>query len=123
MTMRKLLLAAVACAAFALPAAAQVSVTPRAGDTVTIVTGGTAVTVVSGPMNGCYIVNPLSATDQGIAAAEAVYINPVGTATTTGNGSNTAVQPGQTYNCIPASLGPVSANAATSGHKLVVVRW
>lgn len=123
MRFRPLLLAAVALLALSCAADAQTLVTPRAGDTVTVVTGGTAVTIITGPVNGCYVVNPLTTTDEGIGATEPAYINPVTTATTTGNGTNQAVPAGGTWNCIPGSSLPVSANAATSGHKLVVVRW
>lgn len=108
--------------AFAAPAHAQ-QVTPRAGTTTTVATGGTAVTAMSGPSNGCYIVNPLTATDQGLGSVEPLYIDPTTTATTTGSTTNTAIAPGQTWFCVPYSTLPVSVNAASSGHAFVVVRW
>lgn len=99
------------------------SSTPAAGTASTIATGGTAVTMVTGPVNGCYIVNPASAADQGISVAENAYVNPVTTATTTGNGTNATLVPGQTFVCIPGQTTNVSVNAATSSHALTVVKW
>lgn len=104
-------------------ALAQPRVTPAAGLVSTITTGGTAVTALNGPANGCYITNPLTATDQGIMTAEALYVNPTTTATTTGNGTTVSLVPGQTWFCPANSSLPVSVNAATSSHAFVVVRW
>lgn len=120
--MRRTLLVASLLGLLALPAGAQ-QTNPRGGMTFTVATGGTAVTVMSGPSNGCYIVNPLTTTDEGISPVEPLYIDPTTTATTTGNTTNTAVAPGQPWFCIPNSSLPVSVNAATTGHKFVVVRW
>lgn len=112
------------CAAvIAVPAIAQTRVTPSAGIVSTITTGGTAVTVLNGPANGCYITNPLTAIDQGISPAEALYIDPTTTATTTGNGTTVSLVPGQTWFCPPYSSVAVSVNAATTAHAFVVVRW
>jgi hypothetical protein len=100
-------------------------VTPAAGTAHAIVTGGTAVTMVTGPVNGCQIVNPASTTDEAISATENAYVNPVTTAGTTGNGTNTALQPGQQWNCpgaLPSGVS-VSVNAATAAHALTVLVW
>jgi hypothetical protein len=94
-----------------------------AGSASVITTGGTAVTMITGQVRGCYITNPPTAAAQGIATAENVYIDPVTTATTTGNGTNVILQPGQTYNCIPGQTNNLSVNAATSSHALTVVKW
>lgn len=100
------------------------AVTPAAGTAHAIVTGGTAVTFVTGPLKGCYIQNPLTATDEGIGAVEPLYVNIVTTATTSSlNGTSTALAPGQTFNCVPGQTTNVSANAATSAHNAVVVVW
>jgi hypothetical protein len=83
------------------------------------------VIAVTGPVRGCYIQNPPTATDQGIAGAENGYVDPTKAATTTGNGSNGALSPGQPWSC-PANLqagSNVWINAATSGHKFTVVVW
>ena len=122
--MKRLLAAAslVASVALANPSATQ-TIVPRAGTTATIVTGGSAVTLLTGPVNGCYVTNPLLAADQGIVTAEPAYVDPVNTAGTAGNGTTSALQPGQSWACVPQSYIPVTANAATSGHKLTVVIW
>ena len=99
------------------------AVTPVAGTSSMIATGGTAVTMVTGPVKGCYITNPTSATDEGIGTAENAYANPVTTATTTGNGSNVTLTPGQSFYCPAGMTTNVSVNAATSSHKLTVVQW
>ena len=96
-----------------------------AGTTATIATGGAAVVAVTGPVNGCYIVNPATAGDQGIATAENAFVDPVTTSTTTGNGTNTTIEPGRSWSCpvaVPAGKS-ISVNAATSGHKVSVVVW
>ena len=98
------------------------AVTPTGG-TFAIVTGGTAISLGGPPWNGCYITNPLTAADQGIGAAEPLYINPVGNATVTGFNQTVAIQPGQTWTGIPGSTLPVSVNAATTNHRFVFVRW
>jgi hypothetical protein len=99
---------------------------PRACGGVTVVaTGGQAVAPYTpGSSNGGYIYNPLSATDQGIATAENLYLNPTAAAGTTGNGQTVALSPGQPW-YIPAgvNLGSLTINAATSGHNFVCVRW
>ena len=100
------------------------AVTPASGTASAIVTGGTAVTMVTGPVNGGYICNPLSASDQNIATAEVAYINPVGTATTNGRGNTATIQPGGCFNIPPLKTGSnVSVNAATSSHAFNVVVW
>lgn len=116
------LLAAAAVLALATPALAQ-QVTPRAGGTYSIAIGGTAQSALTGPTQGCYITNPLSATDQGIAAAENLYVNPVTTAAIPGNNTTVTIAPGQTWYCVPYSTLPVSVNAATRNHKFSIVRW
>ena len=117
------LVAASALAFFACDAVAQ-QVFPAAGLISSITTGGTAQNALTGPANGCYIVNPLTATDQGVMTAEPLYVDPTGTAaTTTASVTNTALAPGQPWFCVPYSGKSVSLNAATSGHKFTIVRW
>lgn len=97
--------------------------TPTAGTASAIVTGGTAVTLITGPVNGCYVTNPLAATDQNIAAAEVAYVNPVTTATSNGRGTNSTLQPGDTFICPAGMTTNLSAIAATTAHALTVVKW
>ncbi len=110
------------CCTYTWSAQAQ-SVTPRACAVTAITTGGTAVTVLTGPANGYYVFNPLSATDQGIVSAEALYIDPTQTAVTTGSGTNASLAPGQVFYGIGSSSLGVSVNAATSSHAFTCVRW
>ena len=117
------LLLALALAAAPVVVQAQTSTTPRAGANAVVVTGGTAVNALTGPSNGAYICNPYSATDEGIMTAEPLYVDPTKAATTTGSGTNAALQPGQCWGVPPYSTLPVSVNAATSAHAFVVVRW
>lgn len=103
---------------------ASPAVTPIAGAAHIIVTGGAAVTFVTGPVKGCYITNPLTLTDQNIATAEPLYVNPVTTATTSSlNGSSVALAPGQTFYCPAGQTTNISADALTSSHNAVVVVW
>lgn len=99
------------------------SATPVAGAAVAVATGTTAVTAVNANAKGCIIVNPLTATDEGIGAVEPLYVNPATTATTAGNGTTAALAPGQSWVCIPSSTVAVSINATTSGHKATVIAW
>lgn len=96
--------------------------TLAAGTNSTVTTGGTAVTAVT-PTNGCQVINPLTATDEGIGAVEPLYLNIVTTATTAANGSTVALAPGQGFLCVPGQTTAVSMNAATSGHKASVFKW
>lgn len=99
------------------------SVTPVAGLASVVTVGGTPVIAI-GPMpNGGLIVNPYSPSDQGIAAVEPIYVNPVGDATLEGNGTTFAIQPGGSWTVIPGQSTNTSVNAATSGHKFSVVKW
>ncbi len=97
-------------------------VTPRACDVTTVLTGGTAVDAITGPTNGYYIMNPLSAGDQGVTA-ESLYVDPTTTATTTGNATNAVLAPGQPFYGVGSSSVSVSVDAATTGHKFTCVRW
>lgn len=97
--------------------------TPTVGTASAITTGGQAITLVTGPVNGCYITNPLTAADQNIAVAEVAQVNPVTTATANGRGTNSVLQPGQSWNCIPGQTTNVSAIATTIAHAFNVVVW
>jgi hypothetical protein len=101
--------------------------TPAAGTLSVIATSGTAVTLFSGPCNGGFVTNPPNLAAQGIAAAEPAYIDMVGTPGSTdaaANGTTTYLDTGQSFTVPPLAAGvAVKANAATSGHKLTVVKW
>ena len=101
--------------------------TPRAGTVSVVTTGGTAVTAITGPISGGYITNPSNTAGQGISALENLYVDPVvAPALTDGTavGTTTTLSPGQSYNLFSVATGVlVRVNAATSGHKFVIVVW
>lgn len=100
------------------------SITPQPGIVSIVTTGGQAVTAIGPNPNGGIIVNPYSAADQGgLAAAEPLFIDVVNPASTQGNGTTFALQPGQSWSVIPGQSTVTSVNAATSGHKFSVVSW
>lgn len=78
--------------------------------------GGTAVTAVTGPANGCFIVNPATAT-------EVLYVNGVTTATTTPSATTVALQAGQSWSCVPGQTTNVSVNAVTNPHVFSGQKW
>ena len=101
------------------------SVTPGPGLVSSVVTGGDAVTAVGPNPNGGFIMNPASAADQGLSAAESLTINPVTTALVggsgDGNGTNFVLPPGGIWQIIPGQTTPTSVNAASDGHQFSVV--
>lgn len=92
------------------------AVNPQGGLVSSITTGGTAVVVARPPIMGCYIVNPVTAT-------EPLFVDPVGTPGLVATGTTVALAAGQSWNAIPGATTPVSVNAATAGHQFVCVRW
>lgn len=109
--------------AFVTNSGLAAAITPAAATASAIVTGGAAVTLVTGPVHGCYVTNPLSASDQNIAVAEVAQVNPVTTATAAGRGTNSTLQPGQSFSCPPGMTTNLSAIAATTAHAFNVVVW
>jgi hypothetical protein len=100
---------------------AATSVTPVAGLTSVITTGGDAVIAVPPGPNGGYITNPPDATDQGISEVEMLYIDPVEEPGLAAFGTTSGLAPGQSYALIPGSTNPVYVNAATNGHRFTVI--
>lgn len=84
---------------------------------------GVPVNAIAANQSGGYIVNPLLATDQGLASAEVLYVNQVGAATVTANGTTIALQPGQSYTVIPNTTTPVSVASNSANHKFTAVQW
>ena len=100
---------------------------PVVGSAVAVATGGTAVTVFTGPIDGGVIVNPYNAAAQGIATAENLYVSLVaapGSTDAAANGGTTLLTPGSAFN-VPALATGVTAkvNAATTGHKFTAFSW
>lgn len=102
---------------------AATAVTPQAGITSVISTGGTAETVVPSSPNGGYIVNPYTNTDQNISIAEWLYVDPVTSAIIGAYGTAVGLAPGGFYNIIPGQTTTLSVNAATTGHRFTVVYY
>lgn len=100
-----------------------IAVTVQPGRASTIAVGGTAVEAVPPNPNGGIITNPLTAADQGVDPAEPLYLNPISPGTLSGNGSNFALAPGQSWVIIPGQTTSTWANAATTGHRFSVVFW
>ncbi len=78
---------------------------------------GAAVVAMFGPVAGGVITNPRYAEDQGLDAAEVLWIDVVGPATLGVNPTSIPLQPGQTYTVAPGQTTNVSVNAASAGHK------
>jgi len=98
-------------------------VTPIAGEVYQVAAGGTSVEVFPGGINGGIITNPVAAADQGLGAAETLYVSPVGAADVHGNNITFALSPGQTWTAIPGQTTPTTVNANSSGHKFTAVRY
>lgn len=82
-----------------------------------VVEAGVAVIAVYGPVLGGLIQNPATAADQGIAVAEPLYVDIVGTASLVETTTTVPLRPGDIF-IIPAGLvGNISVNAASAGHE------
>lgn len=129
----RIVAAAAAWLALSAPALAQAPPTPLAcGGVTTVATGGTPVVPLANvPVttnvitNGGYITNPPTATDQGIATAEELYLDPTSiTAGSVGNGTTVALPAGASWYFPPGvNLAKLSVNAVTNGHKITCARW
>ena len=98
--------------------------TPVSGpNTQTPGTPGTTVVAIDQNMSGGYIVNPLSAADQGLTTAEVLFVNQVTLAATVANGTTIALQPGQSYTVIPNTTTPVTVASLSPNHKFTAVEW
>lgn len=86
-------------------------------------TPGTPVIAIDVNQAGGYIVNPVAATDQGLASPEPLYVNQVGNALLQANGTTISLQPGQSYSIIPNTTTPVTVSAASPNHKFTAVMW
>ncbi len=82
-----------------------------------VLTGGSPVTPIFGPVLGGLLQNPLQAQDQGLAASEALYVDIINPADTEETPTTTRIEPGGIFP-IPANLaGNVSVNSKSAGHK------
>lgn len=73
---------------------------------------------------GGFISNPPGSGDQGIGAAESLYITLDGTAPNTSAGGSTfEIYPGSSFKILAGSTKPIWATAKTSGHKFSAVAY
>ena len=84
--------------------------------------GGNVTAIPSNP-NGGFIINPLSATDQGLAVAEVLYVDPINNAGLVAFGTTFALQPGQRWDLIPGQTSATSVNALSASHRFSAVYW
>ena len=99
------------------------SVTPVAAPVTLIPLGGGPVVCIPANPNGGFIVNPLTAEDEGLPVTEPLYVDPVGDAALQAGGTTFALAPGQKWDVIPGQTTPTSINAASPGHKFSAVFW
>lgn len=103
-------------------AAASSGSAPVGAGTITVPTGGTAVTPFGAAFvfsNGGFISNPAEATEN-------LFVDPVNTAgvTAPGTGGTTSeIFPGGSYTIPPGVKATVSVNAVTSGHAFTAIAW
>lgn len=105
---------------------AQPAVSPSASSGATTITaGGTAQSLFSAGSvtHGCYIVNPQSSTEQGIPAAEILYVDFTGASASSGSGTSLPVYPGVSFPCPTALATSVSVVAATTNHAFKAIKW
>jgi hypothetical protein len=91
-------------------------VTPKIGLATVIVIGGTAVIVIPANPNGGLIENPAS-------SGESLFVDPVGSASTTPGGTTFEVPPGSFWNVIPGQTTQTTVNAASNGHSFSAIYW
>ena len=77
----------------------------------------------AGITNSCSIINPSSATEQGIGSAESLFVNFVTTATLLSGGTTIELLPGFGIGCPPKTTVAISVNATTTGHKFSGMKW
>ena len=98
--------------------------TPVVGSaTQTPTSPGVPIQAIPPNQTGGYIVNPLLASDQGLATAEVLYVNQVTTATTVAHGTTIALQPSQSYTIIPNTTTGVSVASLSASHQFTAVSW
>lgn len=91
--------------------------------TATASVAGQPINAIGPNVGGGYIVNPLTAGDQGLTLAEQLFISQVGPAALVANDSTLALQPGQSYTVIPGTTTGVSVASASPSHKFTAVMW
>lgn len=98
--------------------------TPTVGlATQTPSTPGQPIAAIDANQAGGYLTNPILPSDQGLGAAEPLYVDQVNPAKTVANGTTIALQPGQMYAIVPYTNTQVSVASLTPGHMFTAVSW
>ena len=79
-------------------------------------TPGHPINALDANLEGGYILNPID-------APGTLYVDPTGPASTTANGTTTALPPGQPFYAISQSTVPVSVASQVANHQFVSVQW
>ena len=83
-----------------------------------VITGGTPVVAMYGPVVGGIIQNPAKASDQGLGIQEVLFVditgNPAGIVE---SATTSPIQPGATFVVPPGTTNNISVNAKSSGHR------
>ena len=99
---------------------------PNTAGALTLVAGGTAQTLftTNEVLHGCAIMNPSTATEQGIGTAESITIDFTGKAAAAGAGTATTIlEAGQSVGCASGNTTSISWIATTTGHKINASKW
>jgi hypothetical protein len=83
---------------------------------ITPITPGQPINALDANLEGGYILNPID-------APGTLYVDPTGPASTSANGTTTALPPGQPFYAISGSTVPVSAASQFASHQFVCVQW
>ena len=102
--------------------------TPTNGLSTSISNGFQPTRVANGGVSGGIITNPLAASDQGLANAEVLYVDPVGPCAPVNGvlgayGTIFALQPGDKWYLIPGQTTATTVNAVSTGHRFSVVLY
>jgi hypothetical protein len=92
----------------------------------TSATPGTPVNAIDVNQAGGFVVNPVTAVDQGqapTATPAILYVNQVSAATLAANGTTVALQPGQSFTLIPFTTTPLSVASSIASHQFTAVSW
>ena len=99
---------------------------PTTSGAMTLVAGGTAQTLFAAMevLHGCVIINPTTATEEGIGATEAISVSFTAVAAVGGGGvATTILEPGQAVSCGQGMTNAITWIATTTGHKINAWRW
>jgi hypothetical protein len=79
-------------------------------------TPGTPINALGTNLTGGYVMNPVS-------APGVLYVDPTGPASTTANGTTSALSAGQSFYAIAGSSVPVSVASTFASHQFISVQW